>query len=304
MPPKSHNINLLFHPKKNQKKDQAPATQPKPRPKPPAAVVKKEEDDDEEQFQLPDAPYQEFRLLSSSLKGWKYDVMKFDSRKSVDILSWTPPVKLNRKDLRRQDRSLEAAKVPEAVGPMLGADGKPVLQNGKMVMVDAEGRPIPDSDAAGPSNPKDKAKGANNKKRFQKKTRQVFLVPDDIRRLQREERYPWVIEDSDSVNKELWIGQLEDTQKNKSHAFFMPTANDAFKFVPAHRWYKFQKKLRHEFPTDTAEVESAVCITMHTRTKYLHSSFAVPTVSEEGSHCLARKPEWWQGRLLSDGQSV
>jgi transcription initiation factor TFIIF subunit alpha len=40
----------------------------------------------------------------------------------------------------------------------------------------------------------------------------------------------------------------------------MPAANDIFKFVPAHRWYKFQKKVKHDLPTDTVTMESAVRI--------------------------------------------
>ncbi len=69
--------------------------------------------------------------------------MKFDSRKSVDILEWAAPVKLNRKDLRRPDTSANGTEAPKAVRPMLGPDGKPVIGvDGNVVMVDAEGKPI------------------------------------------------------------------------------------------------------------------------------------------------------------------
>ncbi|CAA7259765.1 unnamed protein product [Cyclocybe aegerita] len=170
----------------------------------------------------------------------------------VDVFRWTQPVKLNRKDIRRDDTVTNAP--PEAVGPMLGPDGKPVIgADGKMVMVDAEGRPIHANGMAGSS--KDKGKAAA-KKRFQKKTRQVFFVPEEVRQLRREERYPWVMEDSSPAQNEVWMGQMEEASKSDTHAFFMPAANDVFKFVPAHRWYKFQKKLKHDFPTDTANVES------------------------------------------------
>jgi len=257
MPPKQ-SAALLFHPKKKNGKD-AKIPPPRPRPKPPGAeAAEKTAQDDDDSFQLPDTPFQEYRLLSSSLRGWKYDVMKFDSRKPVDLLKWAEPVKLNRKDLRRDDRTAAANSVPRAVGPMLGADGKKVVgADGKTVMVDAEGRPIHDSDETAAANGKDKGKGPNGRKRFQKKTKQVYIVPDEIRALTKEERYPWVMEDSSVPRKEHWIGQLEDASKAKTHAFFMPTANDAFKFVPAHRWYKFQKKLHHSLPTNTADVETA-----------------------------------------------
>lgn len=230
MAPKAQpSLSMLFHPKKG--------TFP---------------EEDEDELKLPDGPFQDFRLLSSALNGWKYDVMKFDSRKSVEISKWTAPIKLNRKDLRRDEGVSSGA--PEAVGPMLGPDGKPVVgADGKMVMVDVDGRPINNRDGSlGTGKGKDKGKGvANGKKRFQKKTRQVFFVPEEVRQLRREERYPWVMEDSSSTQNELWIGQMEDASKSETHAFFMPAANDVFKFVPAHRWYKFQKRLKHDLPTDT-----------------------------------------------------
>ncbi len=51
-------------------------------------------------------------------------------------------MKLNRKDLRRNDEVAMDA-TPLAVGPMLGPDGKPVIgADGKIVMVDTDGRPI------------------------------------------------------------------------------------------------------------------------------------------------------------------
>lgn len=256
MAPKA-TLALLFHPKKGAKKDTTPnQTSPRkssatPRPKPVPVI-----EEEEEELKLPDGPYQEFRLMSSALNGWKYDVMKFDSRKPVDISRWTAPIKLNRKEMRRDDGSVNSA--PEAVGPMLGPDGKPVIgADGKFVMVDAEGRPIHNTDGSS-ANGKGKGAGMNAKKRFQKKTRQVYYVPEEVRQLRREERYPWVMEDSSQAQNEVWIGQMEDAAKSETHAFFMPAANDIFKFVPAHRWYKFQKKLKHDLPTDTANVESLV----------------------------------------------
>ncbi|KAH9482649.1 Transcription initiation factor IIF subunit alpha [Psilocybe cubensis] len=253
MAPKA-SMALLFHPKKTPRKETQVAS-PKPGPSNlnKAKPVPKVEDDEDEGLKLPEAPFMEFKLLSSALNGWRYDIMKFDSRRPVDIHKWTPPVKLNRKDLRRDEGSANAP--PEAVGPMLGADGKPVIGvDGKMVMVDAEGRPIHPSGAAGGS--KDKGKAGGAKKRFQRKTRQVFFVPDEVRQLRREERYPWVLEDSSPTQNEVWTGQMDDATKAETHALFMPAANQNFKFVPTHRWYKFQKRLKHDLPTDLVNVES------------------------------------------------
>ena len=90
------------------------------------------------------AAYSEFKLMSCDRHGWRYDVMKFDSRKPVDITTWAAPVKLNRKDVRRgAGGEPDGPAAPVAVGPMLGPDGKPVIgMDGRMVMVDAEGKPI------------------------------------------------------------------------------------------------------------------------------------------------------------------
>ncbi|CAK5262723.1 unnamed protein product [Mycena citricolor] len=242
----------LFHPKKPKKdaKGSAPAS-PSAQPPRKTPITRqhtappKEED---EELQLPDTPFQEFKLMSSSLNGWKYDVMKFDSRKPVELTRWQLPIKLNRKEMRSE----EGTSVQVPVGPMLGLDGKPVIGvDGQIVMVDAEGKMIQPE-----GKDKDKDKDAPPaKKKFQKKTKQVFKVDDETRRLRREERYPWVIEDA--TGAETWYAQLEDTTKATTHAFFMPAANDIFKFVPAHRWYKFQKKLKHEFPTDSQGMEAA-----------------------------------------------
>ncbi|KAJ3722947.1 hypothetical protein C8R42DRAFT_720109 [Lentinula raphanica] len=263
-------MSLLFHPKKNKKNTPVSSPRPPPppgsapngsrpgspakaKPSPKPSPPKPNADDDEADLQLPEGPHQEFRIMSSALNGWKYDVMKFDSRKSVDIMRWQQPIKLNRKDLRREDPSTSG--VGEAVRPMLGLDGQPVIgPDGKTVMVDSEGRPVTENGGSGSGAGKGKGNG-NAKKKFQKKTRQVFIVPDEIRNLRKEERYPWVIEDFSG--QEVWTAQLDDLGKASTHAFLMPAANDVFKFVPSHRYYKFQKKLKHDMPTDTTSVESA-----------------------------------------------
>lgn len=248
MPPKKDLASVLFHQKKKPVKDQQKppnGTPRKPRPPPKPAASPKPDPG----LELPDGPFSEFKLYSSALNGWKYDVMKFDSRKPVDIQSWQEPIKLNRKDLHRDDAVVTAG---PPVRPMLGLDGKPVVgSDGKMVMVDAEGR-VASNDPSG----KGKAPAGLAKKKFQKKTRQVYLVPEERKQLRKEERYPWVIEDN--TGQEVWTAQLDDTTKAEMHCFFMPAANDIFKFVPAHRWYKFQKKLNHNLPVDTVTVESAV----------------------------------------------
>lgn len=262
MAPKRSGLDLLFHPKKK-------PTDGAPKPKPKDASAQKEassngstsptkaarprlppkqqDKDDDLQPPPPEGEFQEFKLVSSQLNGWKYDVMKFDSRKPVDIATWRPPVKLNRKEPRREADDGAADEGPTPVGPMLGPDGKPVVgPDGRIVMVDAEGRPIRPGEGGSGGGDKGKDR-ASQKKRFQKKTRQVFLVPDEIRKLRREERYPWVMEDS--TGEEVWVGKMEEVSKSETHCMLMPADNFTFKLVPAHRWYKFQKKPKYHVPT-------------------------------------------------------
>ena len=266
--------SALFHPKKRPiftSKDYKPppitqnasgtstpsSSQSPPKPRPRVARPKA----DDTNTDKPEGPFMEYKLVSSKLNGWRYDVMKFDSRKPVDITTWAAPVKLNRKDVRRgAGGEPDGPAAPVAVGPMLGPDGKPVIgMDGRMVMVDAEGKPIrpgeQQANGAADGKGKDKEKASAAKKKFQKKTKQVFLVPDHIRQLRKEERYPWVIEDA--AGQEAWQASMEEVSKAETQAMFMPCASDVFKFVPAHRWYKFQKKPHYHVP-NLEEAENLV----------------------------------------------
>ena len=221
----------------------SPGATPRPR-RPPQPKIKKEEE--EVEFS---GEFQEFRLLSSSLNGWKYNVMKFESHRLEDIDTWERPVKLNRKELKREQESRDGPGVGLnlAITPMLGADGKPVIGgDGKIVMLDADGRPMNGERASGAAAAKPKERGPGRKK-FQKKTRQVFLVPEATRQLRREERYPWVMESGDGEH--IWTGMLDDIHKAETHAMFLPTVNNVFKFVAPHRWYRFQKRHNHKIPS-------------------------------------------------------
>jgi transcription initiation factor TFIIF subunit alpha len=261
-----------------------PPTKPSPKPEPETAPPS-----------LPEGPYTDYTLVSSALNGWKYDVMKFDSRKPVDILRWSAPVKLNRKDLRRPDNSVTGPEAPKAVGPMLGPDGKPVIgMDGRIVMVDAEGKPIHGDSTSGGAKNKN---GAPVKRKFQKKTKQVFKVPEATRQLRKEERYPWVMEDA--TGTEVWVGKMEEVSKAETQAFFMPASNNTFKFVPAHRWYKFQKKPNYHIP-NLEEAESLVC-------KYIFYVFPASTFAqdgheaeEQGSRTMASTETWRERSLRSD----
>ncbi|KAF9221969.1 Rap30/74 interaction domain-containing protein [Gyrodon lividus] len=247
MPPKSAE-SLLFHKKKPIKKENGAPPSPRKSATPRQQPTPPDADDTDDSSKLPVGEFSEYKLMSSALNGWKYDVMKFDSRKLIDVSTWEEPIKLNRKDLRRQE-AVPIQQVP--AGPMLGPDGKPVIgPDGRIVMVDSDGRPITDTTREGPSSKEKETKGkgpGNGKKKITRKTRQVFKVPEEVRQLRREERYPWVIEDA--RQNEVWVGQLEEVSKAETHALFMPAAQEVFKFVPAHRWYKFHKKPKHHVPS-------------------------------------------------------
>ncbi|KAI0269143.1 hypothetical protein BC834DRAFT_864955 [Gloeopeniophorella convolvens] len=258
MAPSSSSASNLFHPKpkKNRpagiyganpartispQKPKAPSTSSTP----PAKPSPKPEKEATSAVQLPEGPYTDYTLVSSALNGWKYDVMKFDSRKPVDILKWSAPVKLNRKDMRRPDNSVTGPEAPKAVAPMLGPDGKPVIgMDGRIVMLDAEGKPIHGDGTSGSNKNKNPAGGLRG-------------IPEATRQLRREERYPWVMEDV--TGSEVWIGKMEEVVKAETQAFFMPASNNTFKFVPAHRWYKFQKRPNYHIP-NLEEAESLMAM--------------------------------------------
>jgi transcription initiation factor TFIIF subunit alpha len=254
MAPTPAAMALLFHPKKKDGVVLNPVAQPKKKkvltPLPNAVAPEPIKQD--EPVSLPpdslDHPCREYQLVTASTGGWDYDVMKFESRSSkVDPRTWEQPVKLNRKEPRRHESGV-SSEGPQAVGPMLGPDGKPVIgMDGRMVMVDAEGRPIHNNQNRGQDGGGRGGGRGRGGRKFQKKTRQVFLVPEETRQLRREERFPWVLEDA--TGQETWHATMEEVSKSDTHAMFMPMADGSFQFVPVHRWYKYQKKPSHKVLT-------------------------------------------------------
>ncbi|TFK19712.1 hypothetical protein FA15DRAFT_697360 [Coprinopsis marcescibilis] len=283
-------LSLLFVTKKK------PVPKPKPKLKPPAAgavptissastaaappteakTTVTDFTDPEDRLKLPNSQYIEYPLLSSIHHGWKYNMMRFETRsKPIEILKWTEPVKLNRKDLlgaARLRANAAAANVPRAVKLMLGPDGEPVIgPDGNQVMVDADGRPIVKTIAG------DKQK---QKKKLQKKPRQVFTVPEKVLHLRQDERYPWVLEDSNPQLPEHWISQLDsDSTKSQTCAVLMPHAGETFKVVLTHRWYKFQKKINHNLPTNSKEMEAEFAKSQ--KKEYLANQAALAMLKQE-----------------------
>ncbi|KAF8507609.1 hypothetical protein JB92DRAFT_2959193 [Gautieria morchelliformis] len=247
----------MFH--KPVKKELSAAVERKPRPRVPRPRPPKPEADLDEDTKPPAGTFTDYQVISSSLGGWKYDIMKFDSRgKEVDLNKWNAPVKLNRKDYRPPNKAAQDEAVPIELKAMVGPDGKPVIgPDGKVVMVGPDGKVPQGNGVVGKQNGKDAAKGkGKGKQMFKKKTKQVFLVPDEVKQLRREERYPWVLEESGD-NGQVWVGHIENPEKALTHGLLVPKGPQ-FQFVPCHRWYKFQKRPTYRIlALEEAEAEYA-----------------------------------------------
>jgi len=108
---------------------------------------------------------------------------------------------------------------------MLGPDGKPVIGvDGKIVMVNVEGKPIHGERNSRVVTTKPKEKGPGRKK-FQKKTKQDFWC-QAVRQLRREGV-------SLGHGGHYWMADVgRDVHKVGIHAMSLPTADNVFKFAP------------------------------------------------------------------------
>ncbi|GJJ12510.1 hypothetical protein Clacol_006753 [Clathrus columnatus] len=269
-------------------------------------------DSDEEEY-IPSSSFTDFRIVSAPKQLWKYNVMKFaeSKDKEVDLGVWRQPVKLNRKEYRPAERGLgsgSASSSGNVVGmgngnesggedvkktPMLGPDGKPVIgPDGRIVMVGPDGKVsssiVSGTNAVAGSSKSNGGGGKTNtpngktktKQGPRKKIKQVFLVPEEVRKLRREERYPWIFEEApldvkpsdtavsslgadanatpsvSSIPGQIWVGHLENPEKSQTHGLLVPKGS-TFQFVPSYRYYKFTKK-RSDVPgAEEAEAEYA-----------------------------------------------
>ncbi|CAE6503037.1 unnamed protein product [Rhizoctonia solani] len=192
----------------------------------------------------PTGAYVDYVLTSSRYSDKKWDVFKLQSHHDtpIDLHTWPAPVKLNRKDFKSRNQ------VEESVGPltpMLGPDGKPVIgPDGKLVMLNADGTRVKKED-----DPKGKKKGKEDpnakKKAFMKKTRQVHMIPDEVRAFRKEHRKDWLLEDNGGglAANQSWSGKYSDSNDKQIYAFFAPVPGNEkeFRFIPAHRFYNFTR---------------------------------------------------------------
>ncbi|KZP00169.1 hypothetical protein CALVIDRAFT_560766 [Calocera viscosa TUFC12733] len=239
---------------------QQPVRPPPPRPAPSRpgqskAFVQPDIKPKVESKPLPEDPpgtYTDFVITSSGISEWRHDMMRFrptNMNQVVNPMDWIRPVKLNRKELKKNYKAVDKI---EPARPLLGLDGKPVVgPDGKIVMVGGPDGLLPN----GRARPKDNGKGKDKdqpKRKFKRtKTRQVFRVSDEVRAVRREERHPWVMESADGAH--VWEGRLEDRGPQLQVLLFQ-SQKEGFVAVPLSKWYTFKEPPKHTILTlDQAE---------------------------------------------------
>ncbi|KAG8742655.1 hypothetical protein FRC10_001138 [Ceratobasidium sp. 414] len=222
-----------------------PIPEPKRRRPPPAKQAPaKHETESPAPSDAPSGAFVDYKLFSSRHSDRKWDIFKLQTHHDtpIDLYTWPAPLKLNRRDYKSRNEVEEQA---GPVTPMLGPDGKPVIgPDGKIVMLNADGTRVKKEEET-----KGKKKGKEDpnakKKAFLKKTRQVHMIPDDVRAFRKEHRKDWLLEDNGggSAATQSWSGKYSDANDKQIWAFFAPvTGNDKeFRFIPVHRFYNFSR---------------------------------------------------------------
>lgn len=221
-----------------------PIPEPKRRRPPPPKDIsaKRETSTTPAPSNTPQGAYVDYKLTSSKHSDKKWDVFKLLSHQDtpIDLNSWPAPVKINRKDFKSRNEVEESA---GPLTPMLGPDGKPVIgPDGKIVMLNADGtRYKKEEEGKG----KKKAKEDPKKKAFAKKTRQVHMIPEEVRAFRKEHRKDWLLEDNGGglAAKQSWSGKYSDANDKQIYAFFAPVPGSdmEFRFIPVHRFYNFTR---------------------------------------------------------------
>ncbi|KAJ1678908.1 transcription factor IIF subunit tfg1 [Spiromyces aspiralis] len=215
-----------------------------------------------EQGKQPISEYNDYRLVSS--KRTRIDnIMRLISDKPVDMSTFTPPLRLRRRERGVTDQSIADSAAAAAAAAATAAaesgsseiDGIQGNSNNNQQQQQQQQQPTRKS-GRGVMSKADTSKiapygGATRHKQmlFKKRTKQVFFADEQQRRLNIEESRPWIFEDYDAQNS--WTGTLEGGQK--SNYFLFVLIEDGFKVVPVHRWYNFRPKLKYR----TLSIEEA-----------------------------------------------
>lgn len=211
------------------------------------------------------AGYTDYELFSHVEDSYTYNTIRLRPNNPIPVSleSFRPPVKLNRKNAKFKgpagDTAVAGTSREPKWKPMKGPDGKEVVgKDGKTVMVGmVDGKEVLQANWGKEELPKGKF-GADGKKKanpFQKKTKQVYMAPDHIRQLRREEAVPWLLEDSATQS---WTGKMTDQNADGLYGLFVanPT-NGGFTFIPVNRCYDFVPSKTHvaSMTSDEAEAE-------------------------------------------------
>ncbi|KAJ1982027.1 transcription factor IIF subunit tfg1 [Dimargaris xerosporica] len=197
----------------------------------------------------PSAPaprtYCDYKLVMRASKGKVHYVMKLHSSKPVDPATFTPPLKLRRRDRASIQQILRASQeAPSEQGPdaTLAEPSQNAAQGANTQV------PDPPARGSGPGAKIDTSViapygGATRNKQllFKKRTRQIYLADESVRKLKEVESKPWFLEDFD--RQELWTGHLEGGQRSPYVLFVL--VQKCFQVVPARRWYKFAPKIQY-----------------------------------------------------------
>ncbi|CAG8565255.1 9186_t:CDS:2 [Acaulospora morrowiae] len=168
----------------------------------------------------------EYIITPSSIVGKKkLSVMRIRGQK-VDLTKLNAPVKLHRRD-------------PEAPTQNGGINNR---QNQSIVPGNKSAQVLPPTTGTADASLIAPYAGArqNKKNLFKKKTTQVFLADPKSRELRAEESIPWVLEDFGGEN--TFIGDYIGGDSAKYCVLLKK--GDKFRFVPVHRFYEFQRKLK------------------------------------------------------------
>lgn len=156
----------------------------------------------------------------NSANGTRYNVMRFQTSKSQDPMSsMTRPIKFARRDLHEIPH-VDAVALPETatLPPSTVAPAKPEYS-----VAPHAGQTL-------------------QRKQFRKRTHEVFQQDEQVRQLRQEEKFPWIIEDSEG--QQTFQGSLEGGQGGSY--VFLTLTTDGFDVTPLSKFYRFGQRQKYQ----------------------------------------------------------
>ncbi|PLW35122.1 hypothetical protein PCASD_12982 [Puccinia coronata f. sp. avenae] len=215
-----------------------------------------------------DPKFTDYKLFVGHDSLRKSNILKFapSSNRKIDLETFVPPIKLNRKDpwaIRKKaeeekKRLLETTYEKEVKDEANDADMK--VDPDTKAATASPNKPIRDESVIAP------APASQPKKTlpFKKKTKQVYIAADQSARMLKKEEYQsWLLEDG-STSGERWVGRYESagaasgayttgsasTSSNNDASnyvlFRMAPDGGAFHVIPCHRFYRFTQRPNYD----------------------------------------------------------